>query len=66
MSNKKLDKMVYLFLVDFLRAYGSLDYDNEEEFRKVLKDHIERNGLVIDDKLINDIIKGMPYKSWEH
>ena len=66
MSNRKLDKMVYLFLVDFLRAYGSLDYDNEEEFRKVLKDHIERNGLVIDDTLIDAIINSMPYRSWEH
>lgn len=66
MSNKKLDKKVYLFLVDFLRAYGSLDYDNEEEFRKVLKDHIERNGLVIDDTLIDAIINSMPYRSWEH
>lgn len=66
MSNRKLDKELYLFLVDFLRAYGSLDYDDESEFRKMLKEHVERNGLVIDDKLIDDIIDGMPYKSWEH
>ena len=65
-SNLKLDKVLYLFLVDFLRAYGSLDYENEDEFRQMLKEHLERNGLVIDDTLIDAIINSMPYRSWEH
>lgn len=65
-SNLKLDKALYLFLVDFLRAYGSLDYENEDEFRQMLKEHLERNGLVIEDTIIDAIINGMPYRSWEH
>lgn len=66
MSNMKLNKVLYMYLVKFLRAYGSLDYDTEEEFRKMLKEYVECNGLVIDDDLIDNIVNGMPYKSWEH
>ena len=45
--------------------YGFMDYDTEEDFRKTLKDYLKDKDCEIEEDFITEIIKHMPFKSWE-
>ena len=64
-KNAKLNKKVFLILQDFIRSYGFMDYDTEEDFRKTLKDYLKDKDCEIEEDFITEIIKHMPFKSWE-
>lgn len=65
-SNIKLEKQLFLALLEFMHAYADLDYESEEEFRQMLKGYLKNKGLCIDDRMIDEIINNMDFKSWEY
>ena len=63
-----LNKKLFYILRSFADLYSGMDYENEAEFRETFHDYLVEHGVNAEDQeqLIEEFIKIMPYKSWEH